>query len=91
VKVAPLLLGPRNAEQATGLPWRFVRDHARALGVEPVRIGRKLAIPASAFLEALQRQQATKAERDPSNDSDTCGDAASLRRRLGLRLAGGNG
>lgn len=80
-EVVPLLLGPRNTEQATGLPWRFVRDHARALGVEPVHVGRKLAVPAAAFLEALSAQPAPAAE--PANDPVDA--AAAVRRLLGKR------
>jgi hypothetical protein len=82
--VSPLLIGPRNCEQLTGLSWRYLRDHARELGIEPVHIGRKLVVPAAAFLKALERQEAGHSQEDATNDP-----AASLRERLGLRLIGG--
>jgi hypothetical protein len=83
--VAPLLLGPKNCEQMTGLPWRHVRDHARELGVEPVRVGRKLVVPAARFLEALESSNATSTLHSDDAPTDP---AEALRARLGLRLAG---
>lgn len=83
--VAPVLLGPRNCEAATGLPWRHVRDHARELGIDLVRVGRKLAVPASAFLRALQVANDSVAEQQTPTDP-----AAALRERLGLHLVAAN-
>ncbi|HET9933762.1 MAG TPA: hypothetical protein VFQ35_23825 [Polyangiaceae bacterium] len=80
-EVAPVLLGPRNCEAACGMPWRHVRDTARALGVELVHVGRKLAVPAAAFLEALAKKPAALAE--PANDP--VDGAAAVRALLGKR------
>lgn len=76
LQVRPALLGPRNCEAATGLPWRHVRDHARALGVRLVRVGRKLAVPCDEFLRALE------AANDQSNGPEIETDAAEVVRSL---------
>jgi hypothetical protein len=68
--VSPLLIGPANCEAACGMPWRHVRDHARALGIEPVRLGRKLAVPAEAFLLALATGRPR--EHAPSDPAGWC-------------------
>ena len=56
--VAPLILGPANSESATGWPWRFVKERARALGVPVLGSGKKQGVSASAFLAALERAPA---------------------------------
>lgn len=81
----PLLLGPKNCEAATGLPWRFVRDHARQLGIEPIRVGKKLCVPVAAFLGALRPANGDYADEQVPADA-----AAQLRERLGLRLVAPN-
>lgn len=49
-----LIIGPKNAEQLTGWPWRHVRDHARRLGVPILTLGRKHGIDAKAFFAAVR-------------------------------------
>lgn len=83
--VVPLLLGPKNCELMTGLPWRFVRDHARELGIAPLKVGKKLCVPADAFMRALQG--VTVVESDAVELADP---AAALRARLGLHLVAAN-
>lgn len=51
----PLTVGPRNCEAATGVPWRWLRDHAAELGVQIVRIDGKSVIVATELLAALER------------------------------------
>lgn len=73
-----LLIGPRNCESETGLPWRHVRDHYRPLAVE---IGRKLAIPADALLAAIKTTPTHQGD-DPVSTEDA---AETVRRALGKR------
>lgn len=82
LQVRPALLGPRNCEAATGLPWRHVRDHARALGVRLVRVGRKLAVPADEFLAALEAANDQADAGGKSYHSADPADAAAEIRRL---------
>lgn len=86
-KVAPILLGPANAEAATGLPWRWCRDFAAAHGVRFVGSGKKRALIASEFVAALERASASPAPAtEPANDDAVQVDhAEELRRRLGKR------
>lgn len=93
VKPLPVLIGPRNCEACTGLPWRSVRDNARAMGVPVLLVGRKAAVPAAALLAALERQDVTgDSERDapPALPSIAPTDPAQhIRATLGLRLKAG--
>lgn len=65
VEVVPLYIGPRNAEQAVGHPWRWCLTFARRAGVPVLQASatggqaRSLLIPAAALAEALQREAAT--------------------------------
>lgn len=77
--VRPLLLGPKNCEAATGLPWRWCRDTAQRLGVRLVTAGRKQAIPADQFLAALEAANETS---EPVAEVDA---AEQVRRLVGLR------
>lgn len=77
--VRPVLIGPRNCEAATGLPWRWCRDTAQRLGVRLVTAGRKQAIPAEAFLAALEAANETS---EPEVEVDA---AEQVRRLVGLR------
>ncbi|HVY26939.1 MAG TPA: hypothetical protein VHB79_10315 [Polyangiaceae bacterium] len=85
IKPVALLLGPRNCEAVCGLPWRHVRDNARQLGVPVLLVGRKAAVPAAKFLEALERQQNTA---QANTDAPVTVDPAEQVRAL-LRRAGG--
>lgn len=49
-----VLLGPSNAEQAVGLPWRRVREIALRLGVQTVACGRTRLVPLADLLAALE-------------------------------------
>ena len=53
--LAPIFLGPANAEQAHGWPWRYVKERARQLGIPMLGTGKKLCVSSSAFLAALER------------------------------------
>lgn len=79
VPVRPVLLGPKNCEAATGLPWRWCRDTAQRLGVRLVTAGRKQAIPADQFLAALEAANETS---EPAAEIDA---AEQVRRLVGLR------
>jgi hypothetical protein len=85
IKPAALLLGPRNAEAVCGLPWRHVRVHARLMGVPVLIIGRKAAVPAAKFLEALERRQAAA----PANSEELAPVDPAEQVREMLRRAGG--
>lgn len=45
------IIGPKNAEAATGLPWRFLRDHFPELLIE---IGGKRCFLAEDLVAALR-------------------------------------
>lgn len=83
VLVMPLVVGPKNAEAATGWPWRWVRDTARALGVPFIGHGRKLGVRADLFLAALSRVAPADVTADGAIElSDP---AEAVRRALGKR------
>ena len=63
--VVPIAIGPGNALAVTGWPWRHVRDYATALGVRFIGAGRKRAIPAAAFFEAIERTSGKTPAADP--------------------------
>lgn len=62
---APILITPRNSLAACGLPWRFVREHAAALGVTTIQLGRKRVMRADHLLAALERQHEQPTPADP--------------------------
>ncbi len=71
VKALPIIIGPKNAEAATGFAYRWCRDTAARLGVPFVGAGRKRGIRADLFLAALEREQHTEpaetvAQADPA-------------------------
>jgi hypothetical protein len=70
-----ICIGPANCEATTGMPWRFVRDHAPELGVEFIAIGGKRVILASALLAALER----RGNAAPADDVD---ELAEMRARI---------
>jgi hypothetical protein len=81
--VAPLVVGPKNSEAATGWPWRWVRDTARALGVPIIGHGRKLGVRADQFLAALERLD--QADVTPGGTIELTDPAEAVRRALGKR------
>ena len=83
VKAQAVLLGPRNCEAVCGLPWRHVRENARALGVPVLLVGRKAAVPAAAFLAALERKNATSSHVEAVADVDSAEQVRELLRRAG--------
>jgi hypothetical protein len=86
VLVAPLILGPKNCESATGWPWRWVRDTARGLGVPFVGYGQKRGVLATTFLAALEKAGASMAIQDGEPDVPPDADPAEVvRRALGKR------
>ncbi len=64
----PLTVGPRNCEAATGVPWRWLREHAAELGVAIVRVDGKSVIVASELLAALERYPGRHATNAGSGD-----------------------
>jgi len=81
--IVPLTIGPGNAVQMCGLPWRWLRDFARRANVPLWRVGGKSAIPASALLAALEREAAEhQPELVPTEDDDR----VAMRKALGLTL-----
>ncbi|MBI3204508.1 MAG: hypothetical protein HYZ29_23435 [Myxococcales bacterium] len=81
--VAPMLLGPANAESAVGAPWRWVRDAASELGVRFVGHGRKRFVVASEFMAALARVASTSVE-PAAVAAGPADPAAAVRQALGL-------
>jgi len=65
--MTPITIGPANAEQATGLPWRYLRDR---YGHLLRRAGeRKAVILASELARELGGREA-RATRDDETDVD---------------------
>lgn len=75
--MAPIYIGPANAEHVIGQPWRWTRDTARRLGVSILKVGGKPLIRAAELAAALEREAALGA---PSPALDA---RAELARRLG--------
>lgn len=69
----PLTIGPANAEAATGVSWRWIRDHASQLGVEIVKIDGKSVILADRLLAALERR-AQPVPADADHDTEELSD-----------------
>lgn len=84
VKTAPVLLGPKNCEAATGLSWRWVRDAARELGVPFLCAKRKCAIRTEAFMAALERLNSAP-DAPLTTDEPMTDPAALVRQLLGKR------
>ena len=86
VQVAPLLIGPANAVAATGLPWRWISEHAAALGVAFVGTGRKRAVKAGDFIAALERSGIEASDDGtPPVELAPIDAAEHIRRALGVR------
>ncbi len=64
----PICIGPRNAESMTGHSWRWLRDHARELGVDLIAIDGKRVLMADQLLEALQRRGVAAQEPNSTDD-----------------------
>ena len=81
----PLTIGPRNAEAATGVTWRWIRDHAPELGVQVVRVDGKAFVLAAELLAALERYAGVN-HGLPTDDHDagdeSADELASMRRRI---------
>lgn len=78
--IAPLLIGPKNACEMIGQPWRWVRDFARQHGVAMLHVGTKTVIPARELVIALR----AAAARDPERELTDGERLAALRAKLGL-------
>jgi hypothetical protein len=83
--VYPLTIGPGNAVDVCGVPWRWLRDFARGAGVPVWRVGAKTVIPA-APLAALERA----AEQAPARELSFEEELAARRAALGLELVPGS-
>lgn len=81
--VAPLAIGPANCEAALGVNWRWLRDHAEALGLTVLRVDGKPFVEASAALEAIRRHGAPQVE--AASAPEHVEDIETIRARLGLR------
>ena len=64
--VDPIFIGPKNAELACGVPWRWLRDFAAREGVPLIRVGGKSMIPVRPLVAALQRAAAANPTREPT-------------------------
>ena len=84
--VRPLSVGPLNAESMTGLPWRWIRDHAEELGVEVIRVDGKFLILAATLLAALEKRARPAILEPERSDAD---ELAELRARLGKQRRAG--
>ena len=78
--VAPLTIGPANAVEMTGVPWRWLRDNAGRLGVPIWRVGGKSMIPAAPLLAALEQQAAAQEPRELTEEEER----QKLRQQLGM-------
>lgn len=87
VAVLPVLLGPKNTEAATGLPYRWVRDNAARLGVPFIGAGRKRAVRADLFIAALEREQLVTVTSSTGERPQSVDPAEQVRQLL--RRAGG--
>lgn len=81
IAVGPITIGPRNAMEMTGVPWRWLRDNAERLGVPIWRVGGKSVIPAGQLLEALARHAAPKEAQELSDEEER----EILRQQLGMK------
>lgn len=65
-----------------GVSWRWLRDHAKALGIELIQVDGKRFVDARAARDAIlaRREQVVPAQPQTPND-----ELATLRARLGYR------
>jgi hypothetical protein len=68
--LAPITIGPGNAVGMTGVPWRWLRDNARRLGVPIWRVGGKSMIPAAPLLRALEREAGNEQPRELTDEEE---------------------
>jgi hypothetical protein len=84
----PLLLGPKNTEAMAGVSWRWLKDHAPALGLTILRVDSKPFVVADDALAAIRRHGVAEV---PANDDECDSEPtiADLRARLGLQKRSG--
>ena len=68
--LAPITIGPGNAVGMSGVPWRWLRDNARRLGVPIWRVGGKSMIPAAPLLRALEREAGNEQPRELTDEEE---------------------
>jgi hypothetical protein len=79
----PIYVTPTNAEQVIGQSWRWVRDTAKRLGVEILRVGGKPMIRTPELIGAFDREAAGQAIAcEVETEEQAC---AELARRLSLK------
>lgn len=82
--VRPLLVGPANCVAALGVSWRWLRDHAPALGLTIIGVDGKRFLDAEEAKAAIAR--AGRAELpSPSLEAEPTDELAVLRAQLGKR------
>jgi hypothetical protein len=81
--VDPIFIGPKNAQSACGVPWRWLRDFAVREGISLIRVGGKSMIPVRPLVAALQRAAAAQA---PSRELTDREAVDALCRDLGFEL-----
>jgi hypothetical protein len=79
----PVFIGPKNAESACGVPWRWLRDFATREGVPRLRVGGKTVIPVRPLIAALERVSGTNAPTRELAEQET---VDALCRELGIEL-----
>lgn len=90
--VAPLYVGPLNAVDVCGHPWRWVRSVAKQLGVPLITPpgSSKTLIPAQALIEALELAgKLREPERPAVPEAGSADELAAMREKLNLRRVGG--
>lgn len=85
LQVTPIIVGPGNALEATGFPWRWCRDFWESRGRAFVGAGRKRGIPAQQLLEELELAGADSALPTLADAAPEPVDAAeAVRRAIGV-------
>jgi hypothetical protein len=79
IEVAPVAIGPKNAEVMAGVPWRWIIDHADELGIEFITVGAKRVVMADELRRALEGRRAANPEPEVSEETEL----EAMRRRLG--------
>lgn len=80
-----LLVGSANCKDVLGVNWRWLRDHAPALGLSIARVGPKGFVDAKLARDAILAQQSAKPDLSENSQSEGPEDLESMRKRLGLR------
>jgi hypothetical protein len=90
--VAPLFIGPLNAVDVCGHPWRWVRNVAKQLGVRMITPpgSSKTLIPAHELVAALERAGKLHEPEAPiMPEPGSADELAAMRSKLSLRRVGG--